>query len=183
MSKLAKQRGQALTPRFVNNGHGTAEITYSTARACHEVPACSRDAVCSSRCGLHRESPGCSARGLHWGDIAILLPGAMLWLCYGSVTGMRAAASALRQPGEQMCLRFLRLCKPPSCIPGWVLPSLASANTVDGANSEATGIMKRTSSAMMQYTKDVFRPMRWLKVVWAHHFVCFQHTVHHSPCL
>lgn len=88
MSKLAKQRGQALTPRFVNNGHGTAEITYSTARACHEVPACSRDAVCSSRCGLHRESPGCSARGLHWGDIAILLPGAMLWLCYGSVTGM-----------------------------------------------------------------------------------------------
>lgn len=151
MSKLAKQRGQALTPRFVNNGHGTAEITYSTACACHEVPACSRDAVCSSPVWASPWEPRLLCTGttleqhrnhVTWGHAM-----ALLWLRYGHVVA--AASAAAPAKGEQMCLRFLRLLKPPSCIAGWVLPSLGSANTVDSANSEATGIMKRTSSAMM----------------------------------
>ena len=57
------------------------------------------------RCGLNRESPGCSALGLHWSDIAIVLPEAMLWLCYGYVTGMLwLLPQLLHQPRENKCV-------------------------------------------------------------------------------
>ena len=111
---------------------------------------------------------------------------ATLWVCCGSCYSCcvsQAVVAAVPAKREQGCLQFLWLLKPPSSILGRVLPNLGSANTVGSVNSKAIGIMKRISNAMMWYTKDVLRPMRYLRVVWVHHCVDFQHPVHHGPCL
>ena len=151
-----------MTPCFVNNGYGTAEITYSTVM-CVARYWLARGILCAERlCELHHESPGFCCIGatlerhhnyVPWGHVM-----ALLRLRYGYVVA--AATAAVPAKREQGCLQFLWLLKPPSSISGRVLPNLGSANTVGSVNSKAIGIMKRISNATIWYRKDVLRPMR-----------------------
>ena len=85
----------SLTPSFVNNDCVTAEITYSTAHALHEVLTWSQ-VVCGTQiCALHLESIYCCLMAVSVGlatrgeNIECLL----LWLLHQSVENKRVWSS------------------------------------------------------------------------------------------
>ena len=105
-SKLAKKVcSGSLTPCFVNNDYVTAEISYTTERASHEVPAWSQVTVRGYTCvSFTMKVLAAAVLGLHWSDIMVMLYEVILWLHYSYVMVMLwLFLQLLHQPGERLC--------------------------------------------------------------------------------
>ena len=71
-SKLSKMAWSgSLTARFVNN-YVTAEITYSTAHAHHEILPWSQAALCHKPVSFTTKAVAAMALGLHWSGIMVI---------------------------------------------------------------------------------------------------------------